>query len=644
MAIVDELIAILGFDIRGEENAKRFEKRLDSINKKVGKFATGVGKVAGYTAAAGAAAFGILGKSVVQTSATFEGYQAILETIEGSQEKAAASLDFISKFAKTTPFEVANLTDSFVKLKAYGIDPVANDTLRILGDTAAAMGKPMVQAVEAFADASTGEFERLKEFGIKAKTQGDQVTFAWTENGKEVTKTVKKNGEEIRDFLRDTWGGKFAGAMDRQSKTFNGMMSNLADNWTDFKRRIGDAGFFEVVSNSLKGLLDRIQFLDDTGRLDAWAKAISDNLIKAWNVVGMVINRMIAVGGYLHEVYTANESVFYAIAAVFGLLIARAFPLVTLFSLAALALDDFVSFMQGGESVIGDFSQKLQDMLGIGEGLADKIAGWGAAIATALAGVFLIAPGTVLKSFGKLLFLGIIKLAPLLASAIGLLFTPVGWAAIAAAAAAALVYYFWDDIKAGFAAWNEWWRDLGASIAKIDWSGIGSSMMTAIFEGMKAIGGQIREWFMNLIPDWITDRFSHKTEPTRDVTPNATNLSTGDDTVFAQPVATSRTDEQLRKQGGMTQSPSGDQLKKLQEIANRLNSNLASMSSEASVDATLTDARQDNRQFPQTNNVTVNQTVTQPSQAPEGVARATGDAAVGAVSKQRSQLQTEPSF
>ncbi|MDG4813775.1 hypothetical protein P8629_12270, partial [Hydrogenovibrio sp. 3SP14C1] len=85
-----------------------------------------------------------------------------LETIEGSQEKAKASLDWIAGFAKKTPYDLAQVTESFVKLKAYGIDPIADDALRILGDTGSAMGKSLDQAVEAFADAATGEFERLK--------------------------------------------------------------------------------------------------------------------------------------------------------------------------------------------------------------------------------------------------------------------------------------------------------------------------------------------------------------------------------------------------------------------------------------------------------------------------------------------------
>ena len=53
-------------------------------------------------------------------------------------------------------------------------------------------------AYEAVADAAVGEFERLKEFGIKAKSEGDKVTFLF----KGVSTTVGKNAAEIETFLQ----------------------------------------------------------------------------------------------------------------------------------------------------------------------------------------------------------------------------------------------------------------------------------------------------------------------------------------------------------------------------------------------------------------------------------------------------------
>lgn len=45
------------------------------------------------------------------------------------------------------------------------------------------MGKDLGQAVEAIADAVNGENERLKEFGIRSKKQGETFTYTYTLDG-----------------------------------------------------------------------------------------------------------------------------------------------------------------------------------------------------------------------------------------------------------------------------------------------------------------------------------------------------------------------------------------------------------------------------------------------------------------------------
>ena len=73
----------------------------------------------------------------------------------------------LSNFAKKTPFEFPELTDVALKLKnVAGIgDKELIPMLTNLGDIASSQGKGISQIVEAYNDAITGEYERLKEFG-----------------------------------------------------------------------------------------------------------------------------------------------------------------------------------------------------------------------------------------------------------------------------------------------------------------------------------------------------------------------------------------------------------------------------------------------------------------------------------------------
>jgi len=133
------------------------------------------------------------GKDVEKTRIAFE-------NLYGSAERAGSMMMKITDFANKTPFEFGEIADMALKLKnvAGVTDEQLIPSLTNLGDIASSQGKPISQAVEAFNDAITGEFERLKEFGIVAKSNGDKV--ALTFRGQTIE--VKKTAEGIGDYLK----------------------------------------------------------------------------------------------------------------------------------------------------------------------------------------------------------------------------------------------------------------------------------------------------------------------------------------------------------------------------------------------------------------------------------------------------------
>ena len=132
--------------------------------KLAGEFASLTKSVAKWGSIA-TAAITAAGIPVVNVAKKFEMLEASLRTVTGSAEGASKAMAGIKNFAQQTPFQVTEITDAFIKLKALGLEP-SEDALRSYGNTASAMGKSLNQMIEAVADASTGEFERLKEFDI----------------------------------------------------------------------------------------------------------------------------------------------------------------------------------------------------------------------------------------------------------------------------------------------------------------------------------------------------------------------------------------------------------------------------------------------------------------------------------------------
>jgi hypothetical protein len=319
-------------------------KAAGRVKGALGKLTGRISAVGGALGALGAIATGVgalIAKSLIGTAAEFERFRTVLGTIEGSSEKADAAMAWISDFAAKTPYELAQVTDNFVKLRAYGIDPM-NGTLKTLGDTAAAMGKPLAQAVEAMADAITGENERLKEFGIKASKQGKRIVYEYTENGKTMRKAVNaSNRAMIQSTLMGIWNSKYGGAMDKLSGTWEGMMSNLGDQWSRFKLMIMESGVFTWLSDKLSGLLNTIDGMAESGELQKLAKAIGEDLVTGLDALWETAKKLPGVWEEIKEATSPLVEVLKDLSDKFGAgnvaaaVLAGAFTLILVPALAA---------------------------------------------------------------------------------------------------------------------------------------------------------------------------------------------------------------------------------------------------------------------------------------------------------------------
>lgn len=251
----------------------------------------------GGAAAVGGYAFKRL---FVDTASQFEQFRTVLETLEGSSAKAEQSMRWISRFAARTPYELSQVTDAYVRLRAYGLDPTTG-LLKTLGDTAASMNKPLLASVEAMADAVNGEYERLKEFGITSMTQGTRTAFQYINaSGEQITKVVdNRNKAMISSTLEAIWSSRYGGAMQKLSGTWGGMINNLADQWTRFANLVMDSGVFEWMKTRLRELLDRIDAMAASGELKTLAKRLGADLVKAFKQFYQAAR---AIGGVLQKI------------------------------------------------------------------------------------------------------------------------------------------------------------------------------------------------------------------------------------------------------------------------------------------------------------------------------------------------------
>ena len=210
---------------------------------------------------------------LVSVQREFDVLNAGLVTATGSSEKAAVAFDALQEFATKTPYSLNQAVEGFTKLVNLGLTP-SERALMSYGNTASAMGKDLNQMIEAVADAATGEFERLKEFGIKAKQEGDKVTFTF----QGVKTTIGNNAAEIEQYLTSLGENQFAGAMERRMDTLDGAIANLGDTWDALFRNVSQSGVGDAIEAAVRLATDALQELNDmlaSGELEAYLKSIT---------------------------------------------------------------------------------------------------------------------------------------------------------------------------------------------------------------------------------------------------------------------------------------------------------------------------------------------------------------------------------
>lgn len=139
-------------------------------------------------------------------------------------------------------------------LESYGL--TAQKVLPQVGDMASVMGKDLMQAVEAVADAKNGELERLKEFAISK----EQI-IAHAEKRLGYMDLVNKQGqitnqEKFNEALFSLMEDNFSGGMERQAGLFNGLMSTIKGVWkSGLSTMSGVTMTGEVIDGSLFHML-----------------------------------------------------------------------------------------------------------------------------------------------------------------------------------------------------------------------------------------------------------------------------------------------------------------------------------------------------------------------------------------------------
>lgn len=234
-------------------------------------------------------------QGAITLAAKDEAALVTFNTMLGSAEKSAKLMDSITQFSAKTPFQRSDIIEGSRTLLRVTRDNVKeNERLFKLSASIAALkpGTKVAQTALGIAQATVGEFEILKSFGLVLRAE--QFKKAGIRGGTQYAKAV--TDEVQRQFAQLTGGRDLVAAL---SGTLTGKASTLKDNVELIALTMGQTF---VKSFGLKGILDNaIGFFRDfnvaitsflTGEMLPGFDKVSDSIKNFAQIVSNMIKRL----------------------------------------------------------------------------------------------------------------------------------------------------------------------------------------------------------------------------------------------------------------------------------------------------------------------------------------------------------------
>lgn len=264
-------------------------------------------------------------KSMFDTGDKFERLSLQMEQTMGSLAAGEQATEWVKDFAKNTPLQLQEVTDTFLRLKNFGLDPQAG-AMQAIVDQSAKLGKGY-EAVEGISLA-------LGQAWAKQKLQGEEILQliergvpVWdllaTTTGKTTAEIQKMSeagllGRDAIKAMIDEMGKQSAGAAAQNMSLLSGYISTLTDEWQLFLNEVAKSGALDYAKDQLRQLIDYIQELKANGELQQWAQRISDGFIalaEATKAVVIGIKDNIGAISLLAKAYATVKLVEFTVSA-----------------------------------------------------------------------------------------------------------------------------------------------------------------------------------------------------------------------------------------------------------------------------------------------------------------------------------------
>ena len=288
-----------------QDQIKQEEEKLKSLEK-TGKIA-----MAGLTTAVDVAV-GKLISMGIEYNGQVETYLTRLKTLTGSSEKAGQILEQIKKDALSTPFEVSGLVQGQSLLLSTGLSAEqARQDILNLGNAISASGggneelqrmAVNLQQIKNVGKASALDIKQFAYAGIDIYGLLADSMGITRQEASDLDVTYEMLSEALAKASGE--GGRYAGAMEAQSKTYKGSMSNLQESFQVLTGELSE-GLFNAIKDLIPHLTNMFDWLSKNKDI---VLAIAIPLLTFINIITgfLIIQKVIGLFSALWAVLMAN--------------------------------------------------------------------------------------------------------------------------------------------------------------------------------------------------------------------------------------------------------------------------------------------------------------------------------------------------
>lgn len=229
---------------------------------------------------------------IFTTGSQFEKLDVQFNALMGSIKGGEQATEWVKQFAKDTPLGLEEVSKAFVRLKAFGLDPM-DGTLQGIVDQAFKLGGGF-QEVEGISLA-------LGQAWAKQKLQGEEILQliergvpVWDllqevtgKNTLELQKLSEqgKLGRDVIKQLMEEIARQSAGSAAANMTLLSGLISNAKDNIAQFYNMVSSSGAMDWLKEQIAGLNAEFAEMAADGRLQEWAQRFSDTIVSAGTLI-----------------------------------------------------------------------------------------------------------------------------------------------------------------------------------------------------------------------------------------------------------------------------------------------------------------------------------------------------------------------